>query len=369
MEGADIIVMIIFVIAFLVQIYYYLIIYSQLASYKQAEVSSKKEGVSVIIAARNELENLKKNLHLFFEQDYPDFQIIVVNDRSWDESKYYLADLAKEHKNLKVVEVDEIKGFKQGKKFALTLGIKGAAHDLLLITDADCVPSSKNWIKEAVNCYKDETEVLIGYGAYKKEGGLLNKLVRLDTFFTAIQYLSFAIAGKPYMGVGRNISYRKNMFLRNKGFASHNHIMAGDDDLFVNEVANSKNTSVLISKDAFTLSEPSKSFKEWIHQKKRHLSVGKYYKMSDKFVLGLQGFTNIMFYLSAVYLLIQNFYPEFVVTAILIRLIIQLVINYGCLRKLQETDLLILTPLYDLFAAFFYPSIAISNLIFKSNKW
>jgi hypothetical protein len=120
-----------------------------------------------------------------------------------------------------------------------------------------------------------------------KGPGALNKIIRFDTFHTALQYLSYALAGQPYMGVGRNLSYKKAVFLRNKGFSAINHVPGGDDDLFINKVATKENTAIVIDKDTFTLSDPKKNFGEWFRQKARHYTTAKYYKPRHKFLLGL----------------------------------------------------------------------------------
>src|SRR5688572_33381892 len=127
------------------------------------------------------------------------------------------------------------------------------------------------------DAYTNGVEVVLGYGAYYKRPGMLNKLIRFETFHSALQYFSLALAGLPYMGVGRNLSYKKELFLRNKGFSSINHVLSGDDDLFINQVATKHNVNVVLDQEAFTLSEPKRRFKDWIRQKNRHYSTGKYY--------------------------------------------------------------------------------------------
>jgi hypothetical protein len=142
----------------------------------------------------------------------------------------------------------------------LSIGIKSSKYEVMLLTDADCTPASDLWIQKMQDAYRDGVEIVLGYGAYKKQKGFLNKLVRFETFHTALQYLSYALAGMPYMGVGRNLSYRKELFYRVKGFSSINHIPGGDDDMFINKVSTKKNTAIVVDKDAFTLSESPKAF-------------------------------------------------------------------------------------------------------------
>ena len=232
----------IFAAATLIQVFYYAWFFSRIAFYKPKQrTKTQQHPVSVIICARDEDENLARNLPGVLVQNYSTtYDVVVVNDNSLDDSKYILQELKKTFKGLHVVELTQEAVHIAGKKFPLTVGIRESKHEILLLTDADCVPASEHWIEKMQAAYDEKTEIVLGYGAYHKKKGLLNKLIRFETFHTALQYLSYALAGIPYMGVGRNLSYRKDLFIRNKGFASINHIPSGDDDLFINKVATKK---------------------------------------------------------------------------------------------------------------------------------
>ena len=232
----------IFSLVALIQLFYYGWFFSRVAFFKlKLRSQSQQHAVSVVVCARDEDENLARNLPGLLVQKYPStHEVIVVNDNSVDDSKYILQELKKTFKSLHIVELTHEAKLISGKKYPLSVGIREAKYEVLLLTDADCVPASENWIQKMQDGYHNGIEVVIGYGAYHKRPGLLNKLIRFETFHSAMQYLSFALAGVPYMGVGRNLSYKKNLFLRNKGFSSINHIASGDDDLFINKTATKK---------------------------------------------------------------------------------------------------------------------------------
>jgi cellulose synthase/poly-beta-1,6-N-acetylglucosamine synthase-like glycosyltransferase len=368
-ENVSLALAFLFVICFFIQLYYYLLVFIRLSFYKYKEGEKKQPPVSVIICARNELKNLKINLPLILEQDYPSFQVIVVNDCSWDESEKFLEEMAGHHANLKIVTIKEQERYEHGKKFALTLGIKSAGHEILLMTDADCFPGSKNWISEMMNAYHENTQIVIGYGAYIKQKSLINTWVRFDTAFNAMQYFSYALGRNTYMGVGRNLSYTRSLFFGNKGFASHQHIMSGDDDLFINETANSSNANVCLQHEAFTYSHPKTNFKDWFRQKKRHISAGKLYKFKHKFSLGLFLASQILFYVLLIALLIIKFKIVWLAACYGLRLVIQLFIFGSCLKKLKEADLILLLPVYDVMIVLIYPALAFSNFFFKNKTW
>jgi biofilm PGA synthesis N-glycosyltransferase PgaC len=334
----------------------------------------KEEGtaqppVSIIICARNELKNLRAFLPSVLEQDYPKFQVVVVNDCSWDESAKYLEEMADAYPHLKIVTIKEQEKYPHGKKLALTLGIKGADHDFLLMTDADCKPASAAWLKRMASHFSEGKEIVIGYGAYMKEPGLLNKWIRFDTVYNALFFLGRAINGKAYMGVGRNLAYRKSLFFANKGFARHYHIMSGDDDLFVNETATASNTAVCLEPEAFTLSKPKTSWTAWLHQKRRHMSTGVHYKGSDQRYIGAYFLSLSGFYILTIILIILKQYPEVVVSMFTIRLIIQMIVFGKGMQKLKENDLLWFTPVFDAFTAFSYPVLSVSSLVIKTKTW
>ncbi|MBL4704052.1 MAG: glycosyltransferase, partial [Flavobacteriales bacterium] len=267
----EVVLMGVFVLTLLVQLFYFLFFFVRLTFFKSKEGEVTFPPVTVIIAARNEERNLVANLPEIFKQDYPEFQVVVVNDRSWDETGDVLRAFQLKYDNLHVVNIREMENYSHGKKLAVTLGIKGAKYENLLFTDADCRPASDQWIKKMVassNGYQRQKESLIlGYSPYKKKKGMLNKLIRFDTVNIGVQYLSFALAGIPYMGVGRNMSYRKELFFSVGGFKSHYHLASGDDDLFVNEVSKKSDVDIVFEPDAQMVSTPEENFTKWWSQK------------------------------------------------------------------------------------------------------
>lgn len=365
------ILLIIFFCALFIQLIYYYFIFIKLAFYNSdsEERSRDAQAVSIIICAKNESKNLKKYIYSVLEQVYPEFQVVIVNDCSWDDSGEFLEKLEKEYNNLKIVTISEQEKYTHGKKFALSLGIKAAKYDLLLLTDADCWPDSKNWLANMQSRFVEGVDIVLGYGAYSKNSGILNRLIRFDGFFVALQYLSFALAQMPYMGVGRNLGYRKTLFFKNKGFASHSHLLSGDDDLFINEVATSQNTRIEIKPESFVLTESKTTLKSWFKQKRRHTSTATHYKLKYKLLLSTLFSSHILFYLALGGLFIIGVDWKIILSAYLFRLISQFFIFGMSMKRLRETDLLLYLPLFDLFIIIFYIVLGISNLFIKPTKW
>ncbi len=359
----------VYLVVFLIQLLYYVVIFSRFAFYKKQEPETiVEEPVSVIICAKNERENLLNFLPEFLAQDYPTFEVIVVNDNSIDDTEDVLKAYSLQYSNLKIVNVPDSDRFYGSKKFALTLGIKAAQYQHILLTDADCKPTSSNWIK-LMSAYAAPKQIVLGFGVYQKLPGLLNKLIRFETLFTAIQYFSFALCKLPYMGVGRNLAYKKELFFSVKGFSKHQHILSGDDDLFINEVANKTNVKIVVDTDAYTISLPKTKFGAWVTQKKRHLSTGKYYKLSHKLMLGSYQLSLLLFICLFVLLVVLQTSLYLIVGLFVIRYVIQMLIFNLSMNKLGGKDLLLFAPFLELFILFFQPILVISNFVKKNSRW
>lgn len=344
-----------FCLVTLIQLFYHLYFFRRLGSYKPSQREKyQQHPVSTIICARDASDQLTRNLPGLLVQQYPStHELIVVNHNSQDETRYLLEEFKKTFKGLHIVNLEQEALGIPGKKYPLSIGIKEARHEILLLTDADCVPASEYWLAKMQDGYAEGIDIVLGYGAYTKKPGLLNLLIRFETFHSALQYLSYALAGMPYMGVGRNLSYKKNLFFKNKGFSSINHLPGGDDDLFINKLANGKNTAIVIDPDAFTYSEPKKNFSDWLRQKKRHFSTARYYKGKHKFFLGLYSLSQFLFYpLFVLALIFSNW--MLVVAIFALRFILQSVIYYRSMRKLQEPDLFLWWWIFDLWMFFYY---------------
>ena len=348
-------------------LFYYLYFFVKLNFYNSRGRSFNKP-VSIIICAKNELENLRRNLPFILQQNYFNFEVIVVNDQSTDESKFFLDKLAQKNNHLTIVEIDDFVTHKPGKKFALTLGIKTAQHEHLLLTDADCVPNSKDWLKKMTSKFYN-SDIILGYGSYEKKKGLLNKIIRFDTFNVAQQYLSFALANQVYMGVGRNLAYKKSLFFKNKGFASHIHIQSGDDDLFIQEIAPKNTVSIIIKNVAHTKSQVTTSWKNWIYQKRRHISASPLYQTKFKILLAIYPFAQFLFLISILLLFIFKTNILNILILLLLKWVTSYIINYKTMKNLDVSDLYWIHPIYETIHLLIQGNFVLLNLFRKPEKW
>ena len=366
----EIIITTFFLISVVFQLAYYLIMFIRLALFKDnSSNTSAIIPVSVVISAHNEDYNLIANLPSILTQDYPDFEVIVVNHASTDDSREILEDFERKYSNLSIVNIDQDLNFFKGKKFPLSIGIKSAKNEIILLTDADCKAASNRWIAEMASNYSSDTEVVLGYGPYTNESGFLNKLIRYDTFMIAMQYFSFALMGMPYMGVGRNLSYRKSTFFKNKGFISHYNISSGDDDLFIQEVASGKNTKIEISKNSMMYSTAKPTFATWVTQKQRHFTTGNSYKAQYKILLSVFSFTQVAFYLTAILMMFNStlWLPSIILISI--TMLTRVLVQKKIASKLNENQLLLFSLIGDFVYVLIMPIITIFSLFRKTKHW
>jgi len=344
-ETIGIVLLCIFGTTILIQLVYYVFVYGRIftfSKHKKIEKSAHQQvPVSVIICARNEAENLEKNLPSILEQNYSNYEVIVVNDCSFDETEQVLIRMKAQYSHLRTTFIKEDSKFSHGKKLALTIGIKAAQNEWLLLTDADCSPQSPDWIAYMASNFTENTGVVLGYGGFNPKKGLLNRLIRYDGMLIALQYFCFAKLGNPYMGVGRNLAYRKSLFFKNRGFASHLHVESGDDDLFIKEVANKKNTKLELSVSAHTRTAPKTTFKSWKLQKSRHFTTSKYYKTGTKTAIGLEPLSRVLMYLSFIALLFFKPFLLIVAIAMFVREVMFLSVVISATRKFNEKGLAI----------------------------
>ena len=364
------IILIVFGVCLVVQLLYHWGFFSKVAFYKRnarPKLNEELEPVSIVLCARDAYEYLTELLPALLKQDYPDFEIVVVNNCSDDETEEYLKDLERNEPRIKPVQLKQHLNFFNGKKFPLSMGIKSAKNDLIILTECNCMPVNDQWLRSVVNRYNNRTEIVIGYSPYVQKKSSLNRLMRFDALQNGLLYLSAALNHHPYMGIGRNLSYRKELFYRNQGFISHYTTAVGDDDLFINQVATKKNTEVLIDAENAILTNPTSSFRLWMRQKSSRYSTVSKYNPRARLMLSLFYTSQFLFYASFIALLALCTQPAFTITNgtmfyipilvffFLLRFGTQLFIYKKASKRLGEKGLLPGLIVYDFLFAFLSP--------------
>lgn len=346
------------------------IYFSKIVSYQSENLKANASPVSVIVCAKNEEENLTELIPLLLSQNHPDFEIILINDASVDDTRFVIDGFVSQYPNVTMVDVVNNETFWANKKYALTLGIKKARNEHFVFIDADCRPASNNWLKMISAPLKNNTSIVLGYGGYAKiQKSALNALIRFETVLTAMQYLGYALRGNPYMGVGRNLAYTSKQFYDNSGFISHMRVMGGDDDLFVNEAATAQNNAVVIDPASFTISTPKKSWSEWWIQKKRHVSTAKLYKKKHKLALGTFFLSQFLFLIVAVLGFIFGLQWIAILLLVILRYVIVMVVVGRGLSRFRESDLIPFIPLLELQLISCQLALFFSNTNSEPKRW
>lgn len=360
--------LIIFYLAAAIQVIYFTILVISISK-KRFNQSVASRPVSVIVCAHDEEHNLRELIPILLNQQHPEFEVIIVNDRSNDSTYDLLLEETKKDSRLKMVDVKSTPAHVNGKKFGITLGIKAAKYDWVLLTDADCRPNNEQWIRAVSEQASDDKGFVLGYSAYEKRPGFLNLFIRFETLLTAIQYIGYALAGNPYMGVGRNLAYRKSVFLDNKGFNNFLSITGGDDDLFVNQHATAKSTTVALGSDALMYSFPKTTLKEFYRQKVRHLSVGKKYRFKHQFLLALFFITHLITWFAGIPLLIFSTGIIWVASALVVRMLLFGITAHQASERFGQKFESWTTPLLDFLFVIYYLSTAPVAFLTKKIRW
>ncbi|MBI1226272.1 MAG: glycosyltransferase [Bacteroidetes bacterium] len=363
-----------FVAATAVQLFFWIFIFGKLARHPVEKISkspaqspvlptsTSAPSVSLIICAHNEEENLSRFFDRFVNQTYRSLEILVVLHNSCDNSLNVLSSLQRRFSHLRIIVCDD---GKIGKKFALAKGIEQAKHQVLLLTDADCVPASQDWVQGMVAGMDENTHIVLGVAPYDEAPGPLNKFVRYEACYTAMQYLSLALAGHPYMGVGRNLAYRRELYERTGGFRSHEHLASGDDDLFVNAAARRGKVGIRLNPRTFVYSKPKLTWRAYYRQKTRHFSTGSEYKFKDKFILSLLTMSHLLHFFLGGLLLIFKISIMFALLGYAVRMGVVMAVGSVILSKLQHRSLRIWLPVLDTLLILYYlvfaPSVLMNN--------
>lgn len=354
-----------------VQLIYTLFIYRKLAFYKEKSGLADNDlpPVTIIIAARNEADNLFENLPFILEQNYPQFEVIVINHQSVDDSSHLLNAYTRQYPNLRVIEVNRNHHLRPGKKLPITLGVKGAKYDHLLLTDADCRPASNNWLRSMSSHFISGKEIVLGYGPYNKKKGFVNRLIRFDTAWIAMNYFSMALSRLPYMGVGRNLAYSKELFNEVHGFKSHYSLPSGDDDLFIQEAAKKNNYSINIDSSSFCYSDAAETWSSWARQKSRHYSTANRYNVIKKTLLGIYPFSLLILLISFVTLMLNIEFRWISLAVFSFVLVIKWWIQGRCLVKLGEKRFVLFLPFWDILYTLLIPVLFLTAEKKRPNKW
>ena len=371
------ILLIVLAVAFVFLMLYYGFVVMRVGLYKNKKIPKAADisdddlpSVSVVLTAHNETNYLKENLVYLLEQDYPNFEVVVVDYTSSDDTQFVLRVCSENYPNLKPITFSKDVNMFSGKKYPLSIGIRSAKNDVILLTEPDCLPKSFNWIRNMMAGYTTGADIVVGYSGVKQEPGLLNNLIQYDNLTATASCLGMLIMGNPYTASGHNLSYRRDFFFDHGAFINHYKEPEGADDMFVNQNATKQNTVMVLEPDAFVMCEPRATYEMWKLQRKARYSTKKYYSCKDKTLLSLPYIAVTLFYAAVVLLLVAGTFPWEIVAAIVtIKLAWQIITFSRLSKRFDVKGVTFWSPLYELYFLLANTILYVTTLHHKKRKW
>lgn len=336
----------------------------------QSSVAGSKPSVSIVMVVHNEAEFLKKSLPYLLEQDYPDFEVVIVDYKSTDDTHFVLKVCADNYPQLKPISFHKDVNMFQGKKYPLSIGIKSATKEVILLTEAECTPCSFNWISHMMEGYCGGMQMVLGYNLVKSSGNLLGAFQQYENMVYSASYLGSAMMGMPYTATGRNLSYRRNFFFKKGGFISHYSIPDGADDLFVNQNANSGICALVMHKDAVVSSEPRSTFNLWHQDRTHRLYTRRYYGLKDRLLLSIYPLSQLVFLVALILLFVGQVFPwQLLLGFLLLKIIWQIVCSIPLAKLFEIKKIHFFAPFFELYFLITNTFLTCFALRRKNKQW
>ena len=340
---------------FFIQSCYYGGLYRKLYTHsQQAQGTTDTPPLSVIIVAKDSASDLRKNLPAILEQDYPDYEVIVIYDRSdKDESEDVLKLLQDKYHHLYYTFIPDSAKYISHKKLGVTMGIKASRHEWLVFTEANCLPTSNQWLRKLASNFTDTTDIVLGYSNCEKTSGWFNRKITFDTLLHSMRYLGMAINGHPYMGCGRNLAYRKSLYYNQKGFTNHLNLQRGEDDLFINQTTNGKNTRVEASPESVMRITTPHYPKSWKEEKLSHIMTCRHFKGGIRYLMGFETCSRLLFLACIIACIAYGIFTQAWITVgiasllWILRFLIQMMVFRKTSIALNERKFIFALPFFD----------------------
>jgi len=360
----------VFIAVVVLQLVYYLGVFGKFAFAKPQQVTAKRLSVSVIVCAKNDAERVKELVPVLAAQNYPDFELVLIDNASSDDTLDIFEAFEKQYRNIRLVKVENNEAFWGNKKYALTLGMKAAGKDYLLFTDANCYPTAPDWITHMASQFTMSKTIVLGYSAYEKvKGSFLNKIIRFDAVHGATQRFAWAALGRPFTADGRNLAYKKDEFFKRNGYINHMNIRTGEDALFVNDAATKKNTTLCYTPESFTYTKARKTFKSWAKDKRKAAFTASFFKPFDRIQLKTFIFLQAAFFILLIVLLVLQFNWMYIAPAVMVRYMAGWVTMAQSAKRLNEKDAAYWYPVMEIILIFTQLYVYIANFTSKPVHW
>ncbi|MBR6904753.1 MAG: glycosyltransferase [Bacteroidales bacterium] len=359
-------ILILFGVITLIQLVYYYVIYGRFAFHrKKSALGFRDIPVSVVIVVRDDAALAVQNLPLLLEQQYSSYEIVIVNDRSRDEhSLQAIREYKDRFPNIKLVDLSTAVSTSRGKKMAISMGVKCATYDHILLTSPDCKPASRLWLSKMAQNFQFQQRIVLGYNTFEKKKGIYSHFLHFDNLISAVQYFAHALMHSTYRGDLNNVAFVRPLFYKQNGFIAYNHLLYGEEDIFIHRASTPNNVAVEFDPDAVTLQQHSPSYGYWRLHKVSLFFTRKFNSLKNRILLSGYELTNLLFYgILALAIVISMHQPLalYIAIGIAVLRIASLYVVMGiAAKKLHETQIIPQLLFYDLLFAILTPLLWLS---------
>jgi len=308
--------------------------------------------ISIVVSMHNEENNVEACIDSLVNQDYPKdkMEIILINDRSSDQTNNLFLDIDKKHSFIKIINIDDIKPNFAPKKFAIDTAVRQAKGDIILLTDADGRPQ-KSWAKIMVSYFSKDVGMVIGYAPYSfKDNSFFNQLFKLEYFSHAVVAASTCGNNYPLTCVGTNMAYRKDTFLQLDGFGIFSGYHSGDDDLFLQRVRDESNWQIRYAtdSDAHVYNFGPSNWKKFYQQRLRYASKGFFYPGKVTLILMLFYLLNLFFLLLPLLAILNSGFLIAFIIGLILKIVSEVFLFYQAQRIFNSDVKINLIPIVSI---------------------
>ncbi|WGQ08199.1 glycosyltransferase [Pedobacter gandavensis] len=320
-------------------------------SYYQPQKTALKTKVSILVAARNEAEIIRKTLDDLCAQSYDKAltEIIFIDDHSTDDTAAIISSYAS--KGVKLIRLNEDRALNSYKKKAIQTAIGQSTGDLIITTDADC-RMGKDWLKTIISYYEEKDYKMISSPvAYFEEKTFFERAQALEFLYLIGLGASTIGNKKPSTCNGANLAYEKAAFYEVGGFKGIDDLASGDDELLLHKMAARYDNHIgfLKNEDAVVYTHAKPTLGEFIQQRKRWASKSTRYKNKAIIVLGVAIWLfNVSILLNIAIGLFDGFYFGLALTQLLIKIFLEFIFLYQVTGFAKRRELLVLLPILNL---------------------
>lgn len=368
----DLVLLVCVGVMFIYQIAYNIICLCNFNKKKRTPTTSNnKQGVSVIIVTNNSADALKTGLLQILEQDYPLFEVVVVNENSTDDTEFVLYVLKKNYSNLTVINLGRNDNNFESYKFSLSIGIRSAKYSYCLLTNVSCTPQGYNWLDKMMEPVNNNNQCKIVTGMVSREKskyGLLNAIVRYDESLSCVNLISYTNLGNAYTSCGMNMIYEKDFFISHGGFIAQYTKMCSQEDYFVHRFSNKKNTATVVDNEAKLLLPPINSFGTFCRTKFATSLSHKALKGSSKVLLATLPLSSFLFYVLLGILFFFSFPWQYILIFIVAKWISQIVFSTKQRRKTSAKKIVWVAPFMEIFFFLFNFIIRVRVLFYRKKE-